>query len=227
MYTWLVTGTSRGMGLELARQIVAGGDMVFATARSPSAAPALHKLASDSPPGHVHIIQLDAAVRSVDALLLNRGLDYLVNNAARSGMDFPSTMDPTTFLDTMKANVVGPALVFQAFLPALERSTRPEGPVVLNTSSSLGSIGIDYGAKVTSYSISKTALNMLTYKQSKEKPNIIFFVMDPGWVKTDMGGEGAELEIPFTVEQQYKQITGATRKDSGTFKRYNGEILPW
>jgi NAD(P)-dependent dehydrogenase (short-subunit alcohol dehydrogenase family) len=69
-------------------------------------------------------------------------------------------MNPTTFLDTMKSNVLGPALVFQAFLPALERSTRPEGPVVLNITSSLGSIGLDYGVTNTTYCISKTALNM-------------------------------------------------------------------
>lgn len=84
-----------------------------------------------------------------------------------------------------------------------------------------------------------------TYKQSKEKPNMIIFVMDPGWVKTgiitlierrsltditrlkDMGGEGAVLEIPFSVSEQYKQVINATSKDSGTFKRYDGTILPW
>lgn len=69
--------------------------------------------------------------------------------------------------------------------------------------------------------------------------------MDPGWVKTGeiylllfsllytekyhlaMGGEGAFLEIPFSVSHQHKIITSATQKDSGTFKRYNGEALPW
>ena len=73
------------------RQIIADGNTVFATARSPSTAPALQSLAADSPPGLVHIIQLDvgdadsiqAAARSVGAVLQGRGLDYLVNNAAQ------------------------------------------------------------------------------------------------------------------------------------------------
>lgn len=84
-------------------------------------------------------------------------------------------------MQMMRINVLGPALVYQAFLPALERSKRPEGPVVVNTSSGLGSIGLDiYEAKITSYSISKSGLQMLTYKESKEKPNIIFLAVCPG-----------------------------------------------
>ena len=70
-------------------------------------------------------------------------------------------MVPATFLSAMNTNVVGPALVYQAFLPMLERSLRPEGPVVLNTSSTFGSIGLDLGMNGTTYSITKTALNML------------------------------------------------------------------
>lgn len=133
----------------------------------------------------------------------------------------------------------------------------------MNTTTGIASIGLDCGVKNTCYCVSKTALNMMvgvwcydfrylinslpseTYKQSKEKPNMIIFVMDPGWVKTgiitlierrsltditrlkDMGGEGAVLEIPFSVSEQYKQVINATSKDSGTFKRYDGTILPW
>ncbi|KAF8590403.1 NAD(P)-binding protein [Ramaria rubella] len=236
MFTWLVTGASRGIGLELVHQIVAGGDTVFATARSPDSASDLQQLAASSPGGRIHVVQLDVAdaesiktaAGKVEELLEGRGLDYLLNNAGKGCGDIPpSIMDMDVFMDAMRSNVVGPALVFQAFLPALERSKRPEGPVILNTTSGLASIGLDIGGKATNYSITKCALNMLTYKQSKEKSNMIFFVMDPGWVKTALGGEGAQLEIPFSVSHQYKQIVSATRKDSGTFKRYNGEIIPW
>lgn len=67
-------------------------------------------------------------------------------------------------MEFMRINVLGPALVFQAFVAALDRSKRPEGPVVLNTTSGLGSIGLDLGVKNASYSISKCALQMLVSK---------------------------------------------------------------
>ncbi|KIJ40231.1 hypothetical protein M422DRAFT_174012 [Sphaerobolus stellatus SS14] len=237
MYTWLITGSSRGIGLEFVRQILAGGDRVFATARNPDKSPELQEIAAAAEPGHVHLVQLDtrdaesikAAAKKVEELLNGDGLDYLLNNAARvsGGNDSPTTIDPDNFMDFMRVNILGPALVFQAFVPALDRSKRPEGPVVMNTTSGLGSIGLDCGVKNASYSISKCGLQMLTYKESKEKPNIICFVLDPGWVKTEMGGEGAFLEIPFSVSHQYKVITSATQKDNGGFKRYDGENLPW
>lgn len=102
----------------------------------------------------------------------------------------------------MEVNVVGPSLVLQHFIPFLENSTRP---VVLNLTSGMGSIGLKCHGGASSYSISKTALNMLvnrferiesiyafltnmrhlqTYKLTKAKPQIIAMVMDPGWVKT-------------------------------------------
>jgi len=128
------------------------------------------------------IESIKRAAKEVEEILDGKGLDYLINNAAKGGeTDLPSTMDPETFMQMMRINVLGPALVYQAFLPALERSKRPEGPVVVNTSSGLGSIGLDiYEAKITSYSISKSGLQMLTYKESKEKPNIIFLAVCPG-----------------------------------------------
>lgn len=61
----------------------------------------------------------------------------------------------------MRSNCLGPTLVWQALIPALERSTRPGGPVVMNTTTGIASIGLDFGVKNAGYSTSKTALNMM------------------------------------------------------------------
>ena len=99
-------------------------------------------------------------------------------------------------------NVVGPALLYQAYLPLLEKGKKK---TVVNLSSGFGSVGMDLGSNYTSYSVSKNALNMLVsisyvpalrspsrplhlfcqnYKIAKERPDFIAIVLDPGWVKT-------------------------------------------
>ncbi|KAF8513596.1 NAD-P-binding protein [Hysterangium stoloniferum] len=243
MSTWLVTGTSRGIGLGFVRHIVSKGGIVFAGARAPEAAVALRELQDSSPPESIHILQLDitdeesirAAILKVDELLQGRGLDYLVNNAA-SGPDMgdaASTLDAQHMLDVFKTNVVGPAMIFKACVSLLERSERPNGPVVMNMGTITGSIlsaqgdTLPPGYYLANYAISKAGLNMLTVKQAKEKTNMIVFVMSPGWVKTKMGGEGAVLDVSDTVSWQYDIIVTATATDSGTFKQYDGAILPW
>ncbi|KAI0628066.1 C-factor [Trametes polyzona] len=231
--TWLITGTSRGIGLELTKQLVAdSSNIVIAACRNPDKADALHALKNGAK-GALHVIRLDVADEqsikasraAVEQILGDKGLDYLYNNAAiNEGFDTAFTLDAATAVRTFQANVVGPALIAQTFLPLLEKGTRK---VIVNMSSGLASIGIGGGPKCATYSISKTALNMLTYKQKVERPDIISVVVDPGWVKTDMGGEGAMLEPEFSVSNILKVVTSLTAKDSGKFFKYNGEELPW
>ncbi|EGO18380.1 hypothetical protein SERLADRAFT_444197 [Serpula lacrymans var. lacrymans S7.9] len=93
--------------------------------------------------------------------------------------------------------------------------------------SGLASIQSNHGPKATSYSISKCALNMLTYKQAREKPDLIPFVVDPGWVKTEMGGPGAMLEPHESVSGILKHVSGATPDCAGKFFGYRGNEIPW
>ncbi|KAH8101080.1 NAD-P-binding protein [Cristinia sonorae] len=231
--TWLITGSSRGIGLEFVRQLSASPDnIVIATCRSPDTASDLKTVASKAQ-GTVHIVPLDisnpesiaAIEKSVKNILGDGPLDYLVNNAGiLTGLDTAFDFLLEDFIKTMSTNVAGPAKVTEALLPYLERGERP---VVLNMGSGVGSITNDSGAKRTIYSMSKAALNMLTYKQAKAKPNIIFLVVDPGWVKTDMGGGSAFLEPAFTVSGQLKLLESITLEQSGKFLRHDGEHVPW
>ncbi|KAA1474988.1 C-factor [Dentipellis sp. KUC8613] len=231
--TWLITGTNRGIGLEFVKQVLQSpSNIVIAACRNPTAADALKTLAA-SYPDRLHITTIDigdaesikASVEPVKSLLEEKGLDYLVNNAAiTEGNDSAFGMSLDGLMRSFKINVAGPALVSQAYLPYLLKGRRK---VIMSFTSGIASIGLDYGAKNASYSISKTALNMLTYKQATERPDVIAFVVDPGWVKTDMGGEGAMIEAQESVSHLLKLITGATQESSGKFFRYTGEVLPW
>ena len=120
-------------------------------------------------------------------------------------MDSAFEFETSDLVKAFEHNVIAPAVIGKHFLPLLEKGNRK---VIMNMTSGLGSIGLNLGPKCSSYSISKNAVNMLvsttsrssipfwrhlsnsfpplvqTYKQSAAKPDIIAFVVDPGWVKT-------------------------------------------
>jgi len=235
----LITGTNRGIGLGIVTHLSRTADnLIFATCRDPANATQLSSLvASADCKAKIHLIKLDvksedsirSAAEEVKNLIGDARLDYLVNNAAaQTGVPTALQITSEAFIEDMKGNVLGPALIAQAFLPLLERSSGPsKPPVVLNMSSGLGSIGLKYGLKEAIYSMSKSAINMLTYKQSAEKPNIIWVCLDPGWVRTDMGGPEAHLSVEESVHGILKVITSVTVEDSGHFKHYSGVDLPW
>jgi len=238
--TWLLTGASRGLGLEFTRQLIQSPhNTVFATCRSPSTATLL-KQVTESPnvKGTVHVIQLDQdreesvleAAKKVGEILGDKGrIDYLLNNAGvdHSKGDKPSTLNRDGFISTMASNVLGSALVTQAFIPYVLRGEEGERRLVLNMTSGLSSLNLVNDARLTSYSISKAAVNMLTRHQVHEYPSVIFLTVDPGWVKTDMGGPGAQLEPEFAIGSVLKVLVDAEKKDTGSFLRYDGTTLPW
>jgi len=252
-YTWLVTGSSRGIGFETVKQLLAvSSNTVFATCRNPDTAPSLQSLNQKSG-ARLHIVKLDLddeksildAFRVVKGILGEQGLDYLINNAAiTEGYDTAFTMSISGLTKTFRSNVAGPALVAQVFLPLVEKSKRK---VIVNTSTTVGSFGKDMGTVVASYSISKAALNMLTYKQAHERPDLIVFALNPGWVRTDMGGAGVPaealeavnkikgeqggitgpIEPSVSVSNIIKTVTSATAGTTGKFLNYTGDELPW
>ncbi|KAL1940819.1 hypothetical protein VTO73DRAFT_7860 [Trametes versicolor] len=233
--TWLITGASRGIGLELVRQLLENPkNLVIAACRTPEKATALNGL-KNSAKGSLHVIRLEvtdfdsvrAVPKAIAPILGESGLDYLVNNAGILIADTPLTIDPEVLLQTLRTNTVAPALLSQVCMPALDKGKEKK---ILNISSTLGSIASadEFGAGTTaSYSMSKAALNMFTYKQKLERPDIIAITLCPGWVKTDLGGENAPVEQKDSIAGIIKVITSATARDSGKYLRYNGEAIPW
>ncbi|THH12061.1 hypothetical protein EW145_g217 [Phellinidium pouzarii] len=231
--TWFITGASRGLGLEFTRQLTSDPlNIVFASCRDPESAINLSAL-KQSAKGDLNIIKLDvtdegtikAAAETVALALGDLGLDYLLNNAGvNPGLDKAFDFNVDNLMYSIQNNVVGPALIGQAFLPLLKKSNRR---VLMNMTTGLASLGLDCGPKCCTYTISKTALNMLTYKQSVEEPGIIAIVVDPGWVKTKLGGEGAVLEPHESITPMIEFFKQLTKEHSGKFFNYKGVPLPW
>jgi len=201
----LITGAGRGIGLELARQYAARGDRVLAGCRAIERAPGLRALV-DQHRETVSVVPLavtDATSLAVAIQQAHReveGLDILINNAAINpgdvtveGPDGQRLLDDARTLEVFNVNVVAPVRVAQAFTALL---THGRALRVVNISSGAGSLSdATDGGDGYSYAASKAALNMMTrtYAWTVRDQGITAVMIDPGWVKTDMGGAGATL----------------------------------
>ncbi|HEV8694394.1 MAG TPA: SDR family oxidoreductase [Lysobacter sp.] len=226
----VVTGANRGIGLEFVRQLLARGDHVIAACRHPGKASALNHLAGDHP-GRLHVLPLDVAdEKSRTAFahelpLVTDGIDLLINNAGvlHSGERWGS-VTAANLEDSLRTNTMGPFLLTQALDAQLA-----DGASVANISSGMSSLGDDPEFNAPSYRISKTALNMVTAMLAKAlAPREIKVVaLCPGWVKTDMGGTGAEITPARSVEGLLKVIGRLSMAQSSSFVNWRGEIMPW
>ncbi|KAI9061967.1 NAD-P-binding protein [Trametes sanguinea] len=232
--TWLVTGSSRGIGLELVRQLVASPEnLVVAACRNPDKATALKGLKANAK-GTLHIIEMDvsdfdsirASAKQLEPILGEIGLDYLINNAAIASGATSFALDPEELLQLMRTNVAGPAVVSQVCLPFLEKS---EKKVILHISSTAGSLEAvsSLGPGFTSYSMTKAALNMLALKQKAERADLTVITLCPGPVKTDMNKDNGQLEPEESVAGILKVITSVSKEDSGKFLSHEGKVIPW
>ncbi|MBU2678092.1 MAG: SDR family oxidoreductase [Gammaproteobacteria bacterium] len=222
--TVLITGANRGLGLEFARQYAADGWKVIGTARNPERADELEAL-------RVEIAQLDVASQaSVDALaesLEGRPIDLLINNAGI----FPrvNKIEEVNFDDysrTIAVNTLGPVRVTRALLPHLQRG---EKKTVVNITSRLGSIALNNSGAYYGYRESKAALNMFTKTLAIEldPEGFTCLTIHPGWVKTDMGGENANLTPEESVSGMRAVIEKLGPSDTGTYWSYDGQEVPW
>ncbi|KAG7473784.1 hypothetical protein MATL_G00099370 [Megalops atlanticus] len=244
----LITGASRGLGLQIVKDLVRRKDSparVIATARHPTAAKELQDLSKTH--SGVHIISLDvisqasidAAVQEVTMLVGEDGLNCLINNAA---IGIPTDLESVTaeaMMKTFESNTVAPLMVTKAFLPLL-RVAAAQGSgmgidraAVVNISSILGSIQLNWGAgaafKSYGYRTSKATLNMVTRCLATDlgTDGILCMALHPGWVRTDMGGPLADLSVEESITSVLAVIAGLTEKDHGEYRDYAGKPLPW
>ncbi len=228
----LVTGANRGLGLEFVQQLLARGARVIAACRQPGRALKLTELAA-AHPGHLHVLPLDLAKeRSIAGLaheagMLTDKLDALINNAGVlvSGERY-GELAAKTFAETFATNVIGPLLLTQALTPLLERG---DAARVINLSSDLGSQGDTVAFNTPSYAISKAALNMVTRLTSAElgARGITVISLNPGWVRTEMGGTHAPLAVNESVGGMLEVIDALKPGDSGRFLDYTGAEVAW
>ncbi len=222
--TVVITGANRGLGLAFARRLSADGYRVIGTARRPDAADELRSLG-------VRVEQLDvtdaASVRRLAEAIGDAPVDILINNAgigsrARALEDF----DVDDAERIMQVNYLGPMRVTQALLPALRKGDRK---LIVNITSTYGSIERNTRGGAYGYRESKAALNMFTRSLAAElKPHgFTCIALSPGWVKTDMGGPNARLTPDESIDAMIKVIESLSAEHSGSFLNHAGDAVPW
>ncbi|KAL2022645.1 hypothetical protein VTK56DRAFT_4989 [Thermocarpiscus australiensis] len=240
MPVYCITGTNRGLGLEFVRQLAQSSDntIIAATRSLSSDLSDLKAVASPS----THILECDtSSVQSIRSFVKqtaqvlggDKKIDFLLNNAGVNLAAWQSslTLGPDEVHAQIAVNVIGPAKTVELLLDAGLLSSNVR---ILNMTSGLGSMQRSSEMKprkCAGYSISKAALNMLTVHQSEDlKPHLpgaVVICMDPGWVKTRLGGEGALLEPSESIGGMLKVLHGLSEEDNGAFYHYSGEKIPW
>lgn len=235
----LVTGATRGIGLETVRQLATAGVHVLLAGRDAGrAAEAASQLSGLGLP--VESIVLDVTdvasiAAAADEVTKKFGrLDILVNNAGVFIDDFaktPSEQSLQTWRTTFDTNLFGVVAVSQAFLPLLRKS---DAGRIVNVSSGLGSLALHsdpaspvYDYKVPAYNVSKTALNGWTVHLAYElrATPIKVSAIHPGSVKTDMNSNG-ELDIATGAKSSVDMALLDENGPTGSFTHL-GEVLPW
>jgi NAD(P)-dependent dehydrogenase (short-subunit alcohol dehydrogenase family) len=225
MTTILVTGASRGIGLEFVRQYAAEGAEVIACCRAPANAGALTSLA-ERHPGHVRIVQLDvadpASISAAAQALKGQPIDILINNAGVYG---PPEIDLDGWLDTFRVNAIAPVLVARAFRDNLKLGKDKK---LVAITSVLGSTASN-GGGMYAYRSSKAALNNAMRGLSLDwaGEGIFVGILHPGWVKTDMGGPSAPVTPEQSVAGLRARIAELGKANSGAYRDYAGAELPW
>ena len=233
MKTIFITGASRGIGLELTRQLLANGNRVIASCRNPEQADNLRELQNEF--NELEIVGLvvddEDSVRSCFTSLeqAGRGIDLLFNNAGIIDWDDMNAATSDSLEKVYRTNLIGALMVLRASIPCLRKS---QDPLVVNLSSRLGSISLRGNTQLggaIAYQCSKAALNMLTKQASIDLSvlGIRVISLSPGWVRTEMGGSEAKYEVSESVRLMLETLDNLNPGDSGIFLGEDGSEISW
>lgn len=220
----LLIGASRGIGFELARQYVAAGDRVLATARDEAGLQRLIDL------GVGQALRVDVAdpvsTGSLRGLLGGQAVDlaiYVAGVSSRGQADSaPMQQD---FDRVMHTNVLGAMQAITQVAPLVEAGRGGQGGVFAFVSSLMGSISAVADSHSWLYRTSKAALNMAVASARNDYPKAAMVLLHPGWVQTEMGGSQAPLTVAQSVSGMRQVL--ASHPSSGSFLQYDGTRLDW
>lgn len=223
MPTVLITGASRGLGLEFARQYAADGWQVIACCRNPDKAEALRKIQGDISIERLDVVD-DGQIKELAGHLKGRSIDLLINNAGIYGPR-GAQVDTKSWLEVFQVNTIAPYHITEALAPLVAKSKQK---TIVNITSLMGSVASSSGGSPI-YRSSKAALNMVMKGLSNtlRSDGVTVVLFHPGVVQTGMGGTGAPLKTPDSVGSLRKVIGRLTVADSGKFYNYDGTPLPW
>ena len=222
----LITGASRGVGAELARQYAAAGNDVIACVRDPEATPGIEDI-----PDSVTVQQMDTgspdSISAAAEAIGDGAIDVVINNAGAVGGARQSVddLDLEEWHRSLDVNTIGPLLIARAFKSNLAASGDGK---LMNVTSQLAASTWPMGGMYI-YSSTKAGLCKIAQALAidwKDEP-ITVALMHPGWVRTDMGGPRGAIDAEESASGIRDVIAGMTKEDSGKFYKWNGEIHPW
>jgi NAD(P)-dependent dehydrogenase (short-subunit alcohol dehydrogenase family) len=236
MPTVLITGANRGLGLEFAKQYATDGWQTLATARKLEGAEELKKLAARHPSLALHKLDVadEGSIQNLAAALKGKPIDLLLHNSGiypRKGLKI-GEIDYESWRETLETNLFGVMRLAEALLGNVEASERKQIAAISTGLSSLRGVeggSVAQAGTLYQYRTSKTALNMALAILAKElEPRgISVAIIDPGWVKTDMGGPHAQLTPEQSISGIRKVLARNPKEISGKFLGYDGGARPW
>lgn len=238
-YTVCITGTTRGIGLELARQYAKDGWKVLACSRHPEAQ-SLKDLTDEFE--NVSVLELDVRneqhIETLAKLLQGQLIDLLINSAGIYGQmenddEGEQAFDSVTagaMKKVFMVNAVAPLMISRALLPSVEIS---QLKTMVTISSRGGSISDNTSGGAYAYRPSKAAVNMVMKSLAVEliPKQIRVLLLHPGWVKTDMGGPNALIDVETSVKEMRQFLDEKTRDQTldtdNIFFNRQGDLVPW
>jgi NAD(P)-dependent dehydrogenase (short-subunit alcohol dehydrogenase family) len=227
----LITGASRGIGLEMVKYGVEQNWRIFACCRHPQQADSLLAVARlANGRVSVHVADMDelATVQALAYELRNEAIDILVNNAGVYGSDKNrfGNVDVTSWLNTFQVNSIAPLKLAEALI---EQVRMGDKKIIACISSKMGSMADNGYGNSYIYRSSKAALNAVVKSMSIDLKDegIKCVALHPGWVKTDMGGPNAEITTRECVTSLFNIILSLQPEDSGRFIDIDGTDIPW
>ena len=231
----LITGANRGLGLEFAAQYLADGWHVCAACRQPQSAAKLQRLAkglAKDKVDRIKILAMDvtdqASIARAAAALGDAPIDLLINGAGIMGEPNQNVgnVDYLAWSHVLEVNTLGPLRVVEAFVDHLARSERK---LVVTITSGMGSLADNTSGGWIAYRSSKAAVNMVMRSAAIELTprGISCVLVNPGWVRTDMGGASAPLSPTESVAALRQLIGRLGPAESGKFFHYDGREFPW
>ena len=221
----LIIGANRGLGLEFAKQYSSNDHNVFATTRNRSDSKELNSIKN------IKVFDLDL---NSDESLVNftqnissQKIDILIHNAGIfSDEQLDDDLDINVWMNEMRINAIIPIILARKLKRNIEMGSNKK---IIFISSQMGSIDDNSSGRFYFYRSSKSALNSAAKSLSIDwkEDGISILILHPGWVKTDMGGSSAKLEIPDSISQMIKVINDLNLTNSGSFINYAGEKLEW
>ena len=234
MATVLITGANRGLGLGLTRAYLEDGWNVIAIARQSLP----ERLAAEHEGLEIHRCDLvdDGDLDRLAGAMAGRVIDVLINNAGRmakrpgadeaEGLQGFGQFDRELWREVFDLNLFTPMRLSELLAESVARA--PRGRIV-TLSSMLGSMAMNDSGGLYAYRASKAAVNAIMKSMAIDlaERGVIAIALHPGWVRTDMGGPEAPLDVETSIRGMRSVIDGLRLQDSGEFLSWDGSKLPW